>query len=178
MPRPRAVTLIFAMGFALRAAVADALPAVGHATPNVRVEDADGALLELRTLGERPVLIVYEDKGSAQQNEPLKRDLARSAEGDRYRGKLALVAVADVSGYDFWPVRGIVKDAIRSESRKHNTVIYCDWSGAFRRALGLNKDASNVVLLDRAGRVLFARAGTLSPAEREALLTLLRTLAR
>lgn len=157
---------------------ADALPAIGGAAPNARIEDADGGLLELRGLGQRPVLIVYEDNHSAQQNEQFKRDLARSAEGDRYRHKLTLVAVADVSGYDFWPVRGIVKDAIRSESRKHNTVIYCDWSGGFRRALGLNKGASNVVLLDRAGRVLFARAGTLSAPEREALMAMLRAEAR
>lgn len=151
-----------------------ALPKVGAEVANARVEDADGRRLELRAMASRPVLIVYEDKGASSQNAVFKRELAQFAAGDRYRQHIGLVAVADVSAYNFWPVKGLVKDAIRDESEKQRTVIYCDWSGSFRQSLGLNKGASNVVLLDATGRVLFARAGTLSPEERQELFGLLR----
>lgn len=156
--------------------VAHALPPLGATVPNARIEDPDGRALELRALAgvRRPVLIVYEDKDSAAQNEAFKRELAERAAGDRYLGAVSLVAVADVSAYDFWPVRGFVRDAIRDEARKHRTPIYCDWTAAFREALRLNKGASNVVLLDRTGRVVFAAAGTLTPAERQAIFDRLR----
>jgi len=100
--------------------------------------------------------------------------LARLAAGDRYRGAVALVAVADVAGYDYWPVRGFVKDAIRKESVKQGTSIYCDWDGHVRRGLELDAGTSNVVLYGKDGSVIFADKGALSAARRGALLDLLR----
>lgn len=151
-----------------------ALPRAGDAAPAVRIEDADGRAIALRDLRGKPALVVYEDKGSTQLNRELKADLARLAEGERYRASIGLVAVADVTGYDFWPVRGFVRDAIREESRKQKTTIYCDWTGAFRRALDLRHGTSSVVLYGRDGRVLFAAEGAVPPAERARLLGLLR----
>lgn len=151
-----------------------ALPSVGDPLPATTVEDADGRLLALAGPSGKPILIFYEDRGSAKQNQPLKDDLSRLAHGDRYRGAVTLVPVADVGSYDFWPAKGLVKDAIRVESRKVGTTIYCDWTGSFGRALGTTKKASNVVLVGRDGKIRFARAGALSDAERARVLQLLR----
>lgn len=171
----RATVALCVAGLAISGA-AEALPPLGATLPNARVEDPDGRAVDLHALAgaRRPILIVYEDKGSAAQNDAFKRELAARAAGDRYRGAVVLLAVADVSAYDFWPVRGFVRDAIRDEARKQQTPIYCDWTAGFRQALRLNRGASNVVLLDGGGRVVFARAGTLSPAERQAIFELLR----
>ncbi len=168
-----ATIAVAALSVALAGSV-EALPAVGDRVPPATVEDADGHLLGLARLLGKPILVVYEDQGSATQNQPLKDDLAKLARGDRYRGAVGIVPVADVSAFDFWPARGFVKDAIRAESRKAGTTVYCDWTGGFRRALSLTPKRSNVVLAGRDGKVLFARAGALSEEERARLVRLLQ----
>jgi predicted transcriptional regulator len=153
---------------------AGALPKEGKRARNARVTDVEGRVFELEAVKGKPVLIVYEDKESATQNVALKGDLAKLAKGDRYKTTVALAAVADVSSYDFWPAKGFVIDAIRAESKKQGTTIYCDWTGSFRSALELRRGVSSVVLLGRDGQVLFAAEGTVSKEGREKLVTLLR----
>jgi hypothetical protein len=153
---------------------AGAAPGEGEAAPNAALEDADGRVSEIRALAGRPILIVYEDRDSAKQNEQLKKELGELAKGERYKARVALAAVADVSAYDFWPAKGFVKDAIRDESKKQGTTIYCDWTGAFRKAYKLRRGVSNVVLVGKDGRVAFSAEGSLPPEQRRRLLTLLR----
>lgn len=152
----------------------DALPSVGADAPNGKVEDADGKQLDTKSLKGKPLLIVYEDKDSATQNDALKKELSDLAKGDKYKSKIALAAVADVSAFDFWPVKGFVKDAIREESKKAGTTIYCDWNASFRKAFKLTKGKSSVVLVGKDGKVLFAGEGALSEGDRKKLLALLK----
>lgn len=163
-----------ALSLALISGAALALPSEGDRAPNARLEDADGRELQLKALRGKPILIVYEDKDSATQNQAFKDALAKLAKGDRYRKTIALAAVADVSSYDFWPVKGFVKDAIREESRKVGATIYCDWDGAFRTAYRLRRGISNVILVGKNGQVLFAAEGKLKPEAQRKLLELLR----
>jgi Bacterial protein of unknown function (YtfJ_HI0045) len=151
-----------------------ASPKEGEAAPNAHLEDADGRPLDIKNLKGKPILVVYEDKDSAQQNQVLKDELSKLARGDRYKGAVALAAVADLSSYDFWPVKGFVKDAIREESKKQGTTIYCDWTGLFRSTLKLRRGVSNVVLVGKDGRVLFASEGAVPAPERKRLVSLLR----
>jgi hypothetical protein len=150
------------------------LPVVGAARPSVRLLDGWERTLELSRLGAKPVLVVYEDKGSSTQNQPFKDELAQLAKGDRYKSGVAFVAIADLQGYDYWPVRGLVKDAIRDESRKFGTVIYCDWDGSARAALALRRGVSSVVLYGKEGKVLFAYEGSLPLPKRREALALIR----
>lgn len=161
-------------GLLLVASDALALPVLGETTPDVVLEDAWDRQVALAKLGAKPVLVVYEDEASSTQNKALKADLSELAKGDKYKNHVALVAVADLDGYDYWPVRGFVKKAIRDESRKQQLSIFCDWGGRFRRALGLTKGASNVVLYGKNGKVLFSHAGPLSSEERASLIAILR----
>jgi hypothetical protein len=153
---------------------ASAAPQLGAPRPAARVHDAEDRAFELQGVRGKPILVLYEDKDSAKVNLVLKDDLARLARGDRYRNAVALVPVADVERYDYWPVRGFVKDAIRDESRKIGATIYCDWNGSFRRATQLAKNTSSVMLFGRDGRVLFAWEGQVPKDERERLLAMLR----
>lgn len=156
------------------AAPSNALLSPGAVRPAARVVDANGRVLDLGAVQGRPALVVYEDKESATLNTQLKAELSRLARGDRYRSAVVLVPVADVRDYDFWPVRGFVKDAIRSESKKIGATIYCDWDGSFGRALGIQHGTSTVILVGKSGRVLFAQEGKISPADTKRLLDLLR----
>lgn len=158
----------------LTAGSAAALPSVGSPRPSVSIRDGWDRETTLERYRGVVTLVVYEDKGSAEVNQALKEELSRLAKGDRYKRRVALFAVADVTGYDYWPVRGFVKDAIQSESHKQGTLIYCDWDGRFRGALGLHKGNSNVVLIGKDDRILFAEAGALSAARRRELIDLLR----
>ena len=171
-PKTIRAALFLAITFAATHAMA--LPSIGGLVPDTRAYDADGRTLDMRALVGRPALVVYEDKSSATQNTELKNELSRLAQGERYRRAIALVPVADVADYSFWPIKGFVKDSIRSESEKVGATIYCDWDGSFRSAFGFRRGMSNIVLVGRGGAILFAREGTLSAEERAKLIELLR----
>lgn len=168
------VAVLLALAVASLLRTARALPTLGTDRPELVLRDAWDRSFALSRLRGMPILVVYEDKESATQNQRLKDELARLAQGDRYKRSVGLVAVADVTGYDYWPVRGFVKDAIQEESGKQHTTIYCDWDGHVRSALGLEKGASNVLLFDRSGKVVFASSGPMSDARREELVGMLR----
>ena len=146
------------------AAGASALPRVGDARPAIVLKDAWDRTLDLSQVG-RPLLVVYEDKESSSQNDAFKTELSRLAKGPR-ASRIVLAAIADVQGYDYWPARGFVKDAIRSQSKTIGAPIYCDWSGAVRSTLGLRKRSSTVVLYDANGKVTFASEGAMDAATR------------
>jgi hypothetical protein len=178
MKSRRVRSLLLAALFSLAAVVSarpsDALPKVGEPRPSARAVDADDRTIDIGTIAGKPILVVYEDKESATLNTALKADLSRLAKGDRYRNAVALVPVANLAGYDYWPVRGFVKDAIRDESKKLGTTIYSDWNGSFRQSLGIAGNTSTVFLVGRNGRVLWAWQGLVPKEERERLIELLR----
>jgi hypothetical protein len=87
---------------------------------------------------------------------------------------VALIAVADVTAYDYWPVRGFVKSAIHAQSTKLGVDIFCDWDGHVREGLGLRRGTSNVVLYGRNGHVLFAASGELGAEDRAKVVSALR----
>jgi len=160
--------------FALPLGGAFALTPIGARCPSAHVVDADGRALHLSKIRGKPILILYEDRDSASVNAAFKSDLSALAKGDRYRDAVALVPVADVQGFNFWPVRGFVKSAIRTESKKAGATIYCDWDGTFQRAAGITRGTSSVILIGRGERVLFAAEGQLSSDQRARVLSLLR----
>lgn len=156
---------------------AHALPTVGGTAPETaKVEDVDSRVLQMKDLRGKPVLLVYEDKDSAHVNDELKKELAKLSASDQKLGSLRVVAVADVSAYDFFPAKGAVKDAIRKEQEKAKTTIYLDWSAAFRDDLALDKGTSNVVLLDAKGKIVVAFKGALDRDARQRLFDAMRAL--
>lgn len=158
----------------LFATSSEALLAPGAPRPEARVVDADDRAFQLGSVSGKPALVVYEDKESANLNVALKAELSKLAKGDRYRSAIALVPVADVAKYDYWPIRGFVKDSIRDESKKLGATIYCDWDKSFSRALGIQRGTSTVILIGRSGRVLFAYEGKVPENETRRLVELLR----
>ncbi len=170
MMRRALVSSAFAV--TLGASAAHALPKVGDARPSVVVKDAWDRTFDPSQVAGRPLLLVYEDKESSTQNQAFKDELSRLAKGPQ-ASRIVLAAVADVQGYDYWPARGFVKDAIRSQSRAIGAPIYCDWSGAMRRALGLQRRTSSIILYDATGHVVFAHEGAMDQATRARAISLL-----
>ncbi len=166
--------LVLGLLLALDVSSVWALPKLGAAAADASMEDADGRRAKVSSFSGKPILIVYEDKDSATLNQPFKDDLAKLAAGDKYRESIALLPLADVSAYNFWPVKGFVKDAIREESKKVGTTIYCDWDASFRSAFDIRAGSSSIILVGRNGAVLFAAEGALSVEQREKVVSLLR----
>jgi len=152
-----------------------ALPKVGAARPAVHLIDGWDRDLDMSSF-QRPVLLFYEDKDSAGQNDVLKNDLSDLQKSSNYRKSIAHVVVADTSAYDYWPAKGIAKGELRKWSNKLGIVVYSDFSANVRTALGLEKGKSNIVLYGANGEVLFAKAETLSPEERSALVDKMKSL--
>jgi Bacterial protein of unknown function (YtfJ_HI0045) len=162
-----------ALAVTLASSAALALPKLGEPRPNVVLKDAWDRTYDLANVGARPLLLVYEDKESSSQNQAFKDELAKMAKG-QHIDRIVLAAVADVDGYDYWPARGFVKDAIRSQSVAMGTSIFCDWSGSLRARLGLRRSQSTVILYDASGRVVFAHEGTMNAETRARAIALLR----
>jgi len=161
------------------AGVPDAATNRGSRAPrDARVADVVDRALTVRDLGGAPALVMYETRETSSQNAPVKAELKRIVGAEPALGKVRIVAVADVSAYDFWPARGAVKDAIRDEQKRSNVTIWLDWSGAFREKLALDEGTSNVVLLDASGTCAFAKSGALGTDERKALYEAMRSLTK
>ena len=155
---------------------ARALPPVGAVRADVAMEDSWERAETLAQYDGMPMLVLYEDRGSGQLNADFKRELAEVARDGRYKGIVAFIPVADVSSYDYWPVRGFARRSVQKQSLATRTNIFCDWKGAIRDALQLTRKTSNVVLYDQGGKVVFAHAGALSSEERAKLFALLKAL--
>lgn len=172
-PRSTAAALV-ALGALMIPSGALALPAEGTVLPAVVVEKSDGSP---RTLPDRAraVLVLYEDKDAGRQNRHLKPLLDKAARPVN-RGLVEVVAVGDVSSWDFWPAKKyVLADIKEREQRDHNT-IFLDWKGRVRERWGLTRGKSGVLLVDAAGSLRYAFEGPLPPAEVERLSARLTSL--
>lgn len=123
----------------------------------------------------RVVVLLHQDRHSSEQNAAFKDALGRLAV--RYADRLQLVALADVGGYDFWPAKGYVKDALRPVSDAGNVTVLCDWKSSVRKAYSLPAKQSAVFVVAR-GELRHLARGTLMAGEAEALLSSIEQLVR
>ena len=59
----------------------------------------------------------------------------------------------------FWPLLGIWKRRLREYSKKEGVTIYCDWEGKMSSDYEMKADVSNVVIIDKSGRIRFFTSG-------------------
>jgi hypothetical protein len=138
-----------------------------------RAESVDSQPFDLSAHTGKCLLVFYEDKDVRSQNQALKDRLWKSMDQRQHKDSLLIVAVADVSAFNWWPAKKVVTAAIREESRKLGSTIWCDWDGSFGRAMGATKGASNVMLVGRDGAILFKHSGALPVDEIDRVLAML-----
>lgn len=153
------------------AAPAPAPPPPLPVAPNFALEGTSGATRQLRDYAGRAVILIYEDRASNTQNDELKRELANRARAQDLTRDVAVVPVANLAGYNFWPARGFARDAVVDIARQQALEILIDWEGSMAGAYRFRPGTSYVMVLDRAGRVRFRHAGTLSPQRRRAFFS-------
>lgn len=126
----------------------------------------------------RVVILFYESREVVAQNQPLKDALGRQGERDpSLAQRFALIPVANVGAYNFWPAQHFAREAITAIARHQGVEMWFDWDRTLVHALGLRDGASNVVVLDRQGRVRYHRWGRIAPGDVERFLSTLSAVA-
>jgi hypothetical protein len=152
-------------------ALSVALLALSEVPLDATVETSSGARLQLATLWKQPTVLFYEDRASTDLNLHVKEALAAAGRARGLAGAVAIVAVANVAAYDFFPARNFVLAAIRDLEKKFGITVYLDFSGSLARApWDLPSRGSTVVLLDAAGVPRRRWGGKLPPDDVQALL--------
>ena len=130
--------------------------------PGVDAElvDSRDASVRLSQFRGKPLILFYEDRGSAEQNARLKRTLRERAEAQKLSSAARVLGVANVASYDFWPARGFVLSAVRTLERSDKVQVLLDWKHALAEApFRLPEGTSSVVLLDAEGHLVQAWSG-------------------
>ena len=142
---------------------------------DARLLNLGDQVVSLRTLlgSGRVVVLLHQDRHSSEQNAAFKDALGRLA--GRYGDRLQVVALADVGGYDFWPAKGYVKDALRPLSTAGGVTVLCDWKSSVRKAYSLPAKQSAVFVVAH-GELRHLARGTLMAGEAEALLSSIEKL--
>ena len=155
-----------------RVSVADvaapaALPSAEALLQANLVDLADKPVL-LRNLVGKVVVVLHQDRHSSEQNPQFKEKLSTLVR--RFPKELQVVALADVGGYDFWPAKGYVKDALKSLDSGGGAIVACDWKGAVRKAYRLKQRQSVVFVLGKSLELLRMAQGELAVAESDQLV--------
>lgn len=166
MKRRATGVLSWAVVVALGLGAAHADPVPAPPAPDFALEGTSGQTRRLRDYRGRVVILIYEDRDSNQQNQALKRELAARARTEDLARDVAVVPVADLSAYDFWPASGFARDAVLDIARQQGLEILIDWSGSMAGAYRFRPSTSYVLVIGRDGRVLFRHAGSLPPRAR------------
>jgi hypothetical protein len=137
---------------------------VGAPAPPVTVEDTEG---HARTVPDAhlPLVLLYEDQDAGKQNPRAREVLGKFTDVPQNRTRFEFMAVADLEKWNWWPARKYALADLRKIARRENTVLWCDWKGLVRRAWGLQRGKSSILMLGVDGKVLFAGEGTLSEAQ-------------
>jgi predicted transcriptional regulator len=77
----------------------------------------------------------------------------------------------------FWPFLGIWKRRLREHSKKEGVTIYCDWDGKMSSDYKMQADVSNIVIIDKSGKIRFFTSGEVADEEINDVKQLLIVLA-
>lgn len=188
-PPAAATGLLIAVGLgALLAGRALALPAARAESPpaarpglgaapllEAKLRDLDDKNQSLRELRGRVLVVLHQDKDSSDENRSLKDRLGQLVQA--YPQRLTLIALADVGGYDFWPARKYVKEALQPLRALGGALVLCDWQGAIRKQYGLRKAQSAIFIVAPDGELRYLQRGVATSEQAAEVLELTTQLA-
>jgi hypothetical protein len=144
---------------------------------SVTLTGTDARPAQLRRYAGKPAVVFYEDRGSIETNQALKDALVEQGRQHGLLSAVSVIAIANISAYNFPPAREIATAFIRRAERQAGIPILLDLSGALQAPpWTLPDDASTVLLLDAGGRVVWRHSGKVPAAESGRMLDQLRQL--
>lgn len=160
------------------ASSAVALPKVGVRPKTFEVSDTNDRSYRFdRLAAGGATLVMYVDKQGSEQNGRILERLQRMRQTDASLRSVKFVPIIDVAQYNGWPKRAFAKKALREEAKRKGVTIYADWEAAGRSVLAAESGRSNLFLLDKDGRLVWASAGQLAPAQEDDLINRLHAVA-
>lgn len=141
---------------------------------DVELESAmTGRPVRLSTMRSRVLVLFYEDREHIPQNEELKGNLQRFIADNHLEAQLAMVPIANADGYASFG--GLVRGGLGEAARRIGLDILIDWDRRMYAApFSMRPGASNVVVLDRQGRITFRHAGLVGAEERSSMFRAVR----
>ncbi|MGF1467154.1 MAG: YtfJ family protein [Sandaracinaceae bacterium] len=116
--------------------------------------------------GRRVVVLFYEDRPHLEDNDALKTGLSRYIESRGLDARVVPYGVANLGMLRHGVPHALVRRMVRPLVDRWGAEILLDWAGEMKRApWNMVGDSSNVVILDRRGRLVWHRHGALSEAQ-------------
>ncbi len=170
------ILLIGARSFSNAQAPAQALQSPLSEPVDARLESAlRGEHVQLASFRYRVNVAFYEDRAHTGDNEALKGELGRFIADNHLEGRLAMLALANASDYNYAPASSLVRTGVRAVAERIGIDILLDFDGTMLRApIRCQNAASNVLVIDRAGRILFRHSGIVGSSERTQLYRTVR----
>lgn len=138
---------------------------------------SDGAAVSLARFAGKPMVLFFEDRHSTTLNKPLKMRLKEWGEAHAKMDAARVVAIANLSAFNFFPVKGIALGRVRSMEKKIGIPILADLDGVMTGAPWfLPAESSTVLLCDGQGGVVYQHTGALSDADIGKVLGALQAL--
>lgn len=143
------------------------------------LESSAGGRTSIASARGKVVVIFYEDRDHRDDNAELKGVLQRFVAGNEIRAELMIVPVANVSGLDFPPASTFARAAVRAVATEIGMPVLLDWRRTLQAApISLRDGASNVLVLDRTGHVVFRYTGAVTGAARSQFFRAVRRAIR
>ncbi|MCX8043329.1 MAG: YtfJ family protein [Desulfobacterota bacterium] len=122
------------------------------------------------------LVVTYETKDVIEKNRPFKnRMLGFCASPMNASGVAVAFPVIDCSGY-IGPIKSYCADQVQKFSKKEQLQLYTDRDGHMRHAFGMKDHESNILIIDQQGIVRYRHAGTITDAEGDRIIELIRQL--
>lgn len=128
----------------------------------------DRTLSQLRG---KVVVLFYETRGTITQNQHVKDAMGARFNRDRtLANRFSLIAACNVAEYNSWPSQYFAREAITTVARSQRIELWLDWNRTLIQRLALRDGTSNIVLIDKLGRVRERNWGRVADANVNALL--------
>lgn len=143
------------------------------------LRDLDDNPVRLKSLLEKEgtvLVVLHQDRTSSDQSPEFKAQLGKLTESPTGRQRLRLVALADVGGYDFWPARRYVKDALRPVRDEGGALVLADWQGTVRKRYRIAPGQSVIFVVSPSGELRSLKRGMLGKDDAAQVLQLIAGL--
>ncbi len=154
-----------AMGWVMCGALLAGAVAFGQAAPlelSGRLEDSHGRAIALEGFRGKPVILFYEDRDSTELNKATKDELFERGRKLGVLDRAEIVAVANLSPYDWFPARQFALAAVRDAEKKFGVRVLVDFRAALgREPWALPLKTSSILVFDGKGALLWRRSGKL-----------------
>ena len=162
--------------FALLLAINLAALTIGERPKSVEISGDEGGVVvgnkrwSSSMLQEKLYVLFYVDPDERKTNEHVSKALKKEKFDHSKFGSVAIINAAAT-----WKPDYVIQKLLEIKQKEFsNTLFVMDRASVLVKAWGLEDDASNVLLFDKDGRLLFYKSGRLSDGELKNLIELIR----